>query len=267
MKLAIALAIASSLLVAGGLYQAYNSIDQAVEPIPTPVYDTWIHWKQRNGKSYGTNTEEDYRLQMFAKNFQYITTKSKPHHTFTMNLNQFADMDLDEFIATFGGIKGDHQLLKAEFQTLPEPENFKGSSKDWRGVAVTRVKNQGQCGSCWAFSTTGSIEGAYAIKNGLIKSFSEQQLVDCNSSNHGCHGGMMMGGFDYVHDKGILEESQYQYTATDGYCQYTMKVTDTSKLVHVSGYTMVPSDDQNQLAIAIDKQPVSVAIIVTTAVH
>jgi len=266
MKLAVFLAIASSLIIAGGLYKAYTSTEQPNQKIPTPVYDSWQHWKKENGKSYGTNTEEDYRLQMFASNYEYIAKETKPEHTFEMALNQFADMELEEFVATFTGIMVPADLeSKATVEELPEP--LTGSSKDWVGVATTPVKNQGACGSCWAFSTTGGIEGAYAVKNGTIKSFSEQQLVDCSKANHGCHGGMMMGAFDYVREKGILEESQYTYTAREGFCQYDYKVTDKDSLQHVTGYTMVPSGNQNQLAAAIQKQPVSVAIMATRGVQ
>ena len=270
MKPAIILAIVSSLVIVGGLYKAYGSVDKTMTSVPAPVYDSFIHWKQENGKSYGTNSEEDYRLKMFAKNFEFIKVETKPEHTFTMKLNQFADLSFDEFIASFGGVVPSTDLKSnVELETIPKPENYSWDSrKDWRGVAVTAVKNQGQCGSCWAFGTTGSIEGAYAIKHHKLKSFSEQQLVDCNTeTNHGCNGGMFMGAYDYIAEKGLLEESEYPYTARKGYCQYSMKVNDASKLLHVNGYKMVPADDQNQLALAIEKLPVAVAIMATPAVQ
>merc|ERR1719188_1208899 len=106
MKLAAFLAIASSLLVIGGLYNVYNSMNEPTVSVPTPVYDSWMHWKQHHGKSYGNNAEEDYRLQMYAGNFDYIAKNEKPEHTFSMELNQFADMGLEEFLATYGGING-----------------------------------------------------------------------------------------------------------------------------------------------------------------
>lgn len=267
MKLAVFIAIASSLMIAGGLYQAYNSVDKTSVTYPTPVYDSWAHWKKHNGKSYGTNTEEEYRLKMYANNFQYIGDNQKPEHTFEMNLNKFADLGLDEFVANFGGIQWFlEQQHKGEETRLPKPENF-AESKDWTGVATTPVKNQGSCGSCWAFASTGGIEGAYAVKTGHIHSFSEQQLVDCSTANHGCNGGMMMGAYDYVKENGILQESEYAYTGQEGHCQYSTKVSNPEALTKVTGYTMVPSGDESQLAIALDKQPVSVAIMATSAVQ
>jgi len=124
--------------------------------------------------------------------------------------------------------------------------------------AVTPIKNQGQCGSCWAFSSTGSIEGAYFLSTKTLKSFSEQQLVDCSHSygNNGCGGGLMNLSFFYVRDNGITTEDKYSYKGVAGTCKYTA----ADKVWTVSDCTEVTVDKELPLKAAIAKNPVSVAI-------
>merc|ERR1712113_1115246 len=129
---------------------------------------------------------------------------------------------------------------------------------------VTPVKNQGQCGSCWAFSTTGSIESRSAIKNGQtgasITTLSEQQLVDCSGSygNMGCNGGLMDDAFKYVEaNGGLCSEEEYPYTAKDGSCQ---KSKCTTKYDPISSYSDVKADNVADLEAAVAEGPVSIAI-------
>jgi len=139
-------------------------------------------------------------------------------------------------------------------------ESDLADSVDWvtKG-AVTPVKNQGQCGSCWAFSTTGSMEGAHQIKTGTLVSLSEQQLVDCSWLNLGCNGGMMDRAFAYTKGSPLELEATYPYVAkSHGLfgCQY-----DKSKgVVSADTYTDVSPDNANQLKAALMKGPVSIAI-------
>merc|ERR1712216_887743 len=137
------------------------------------------------------------------------------------------------------------------------------ASVDWTTKgAVTPVKNQGQCGSCWAFSTTGSTEGAYQIATGKLLSFSEQELVDCAGSygNQGCNGGLMDNGFKYLESKGDALESTYSYTGKSGSCSSSKSSNPALAAGKVTSFNDVTSDSVPQMEAAVSKGPVSVAI-------
>merc|ERR1712080_44130 len=121
------------------------------------------------------------------------------------------------------------------------------------------VKNQGQCGSCWSFSTTGALEGAWEIATGKLVSLSEQQFVDCDTKDSGCQGGLMDYAFAYAEKNAICTESSYKYTATDGTCKASTCTTGIPK-GGVTGFKDVAADDEQALMDAVAQQPVSIAI-------
>merc|ERR1712124_19955 len=133
-------------------------------------------------------------------------------------------------------------------------------SVDWTTQgAVTPVKDQGQCGSCWAFSTTGGLEGAWQISSGSLQSLSEQQFVDCDKNgSDGCNGGDMATAFQWAESQGIATESSYPYTAKDGTCK-TSGLTTAIPAGGVTGYKNV-DQSTDALKSAINLGPVSVAI-------
>jgi C1A family cysteine protease len=185
-------------------------------------------------------------------NYMAIVEHNRVNKDFELGVNQFADMTLAEIKAKF---------LKKREATTPCTKNhtpIKGDPKvDWRTKnAVTQVKNQGNCGSCWAFSTTGALEGLQAIKKGKLVELSEQELVDCSRSygNEGCNGGDMSAAFEYVKDKGISTEAEYPYEGRDRSCR------KKSASFQVSGCVNVTHNDNDELLEALTIGPVSIAV-------
>merc|ERR1719324_898528 len=137
------------------------------------------------------------------------------------------------------------------------PVNMTGvaDSVDWvKKGAVTPVKNQQRCGSCWAFSTTGSVEGAYFVASGKLVSLSEEDLVQCDhNGDQGCQGGLMDNAFKWIETNGICSEEDYPYTSGGG-STGTCKSPKCSPVVTITGFTDVPADDEDALKAAVSKQ-------------
>lgn len=225
----------------------------------------WELFKIEHEKVYEHEKEELLRKEIFMKNLNFIRQHNKKYEngevTFTVGVNRFADLTNEEFRAKMNGFKVPEGYVsqgdKFEFDENLEVPN----SVDWRKKgAVTPIKDQGQCGSCWAFSATGSLEGQTYLKTKKLPSLSEQNLVDCSTSqgNEGCNGGLMDYAFTYVKsNKGIDTEASYPYTAEDGSCKYKAK----NKGATCSGYVDITSGSEKALQQAVAKiGPVSVAI-------
>jgi len=219
---------------------------------------SFTFWMQQYQKSYH-HDEFQYRYRIFRQNMDFIESHNRANKGFTVALNQFADLSSVEFGKIYLGTKYTAPnvtvVAKSTKVSPAPPTNF-----DWRtkGV-VTHVKNQEQCGSCWAFSTTGSTEGCHALVTKSLVSVSEQNLVDCSTSqgNQGCDGGLMTQAMDYIiQNKGIDTEASYPYTAEDGTCSFNpAKIGATLK-----SYTNVATGDENDLLLKCVSGPVSVAI-------
>jgi cathepsin L len=219
----------------------------------------WHLWKATHGKAYQSYGEERVRYAIWQDNMRRITEHNAAgEHTYTLKINKFGDMTGTEFAASLGLPVNFNQTKGSTY--LAPSNTAAPDTVDWRDKGyVTPVKNQAQCGSCWAFSTTGSLEGQYFKKSGKLVSLSEQQLVDCSKKfgNMGCNGGLMDNAFKYIKQYGIESEADYPYKGKNGHCAY-----DASKIVtKVTGFTDIPEGDEDALKSAIATQgPISVAI-------
>jgi KDEL-tailed cysteine endopeptidase len=241
------------LLVAlAGAASAYEKFDV------TPL---WEAWKYRHMKTYH-ETEESVRFAIFSDNHHKIMKWNEEHDEPKLAINKFADLTATEFKAQQAACAhkdDDHINVREHMSEVEElaPEVLP-TSVDWRNKgAVTPVKDQGQCGSCWTFSTTGVIEGFYFVKNNELLSFSEQQIVDCDTdTNQGCNGGWPYLAVQYAAKNGLELETDYPYTAQDGTCQYNKAKTHQV----ASDYAYVTPKSVNALKTALVTQPVSILI-------
>lgn len=209
-------------------------------------------WAKKHNKQYEVS-EVFNRFNIFKQTWADVEKHNAGNHTWFKVINQFSDLTNEEFLAQYTGFRG-HPA--ATLETI-EGDGKPQAAIDWRQKgAVTPIKDQGQCGSCWAFSTTGAVEGAVAVATGKLTSLSEQELVDCAGQygNQGCNGGLMDNAFKYVQAKGgLCQESAYPYTARDGSCN-----AGCSHVSPIKGYSDISSE--SGLASAIQNAPVAIAV-------
>jgi len=234
-------------------------------PLDQTLDAEWVAYKGFHGKSYNPS-EDGLRRIIWEENIKRVALHnleaSLGQHAYTLAINAYADLSGEEFAKLIKGnciMSGRNNteaatFMKSPFVQLP-------TSVDWRDKhIVTPVKNQRQCGSCWAFSATGSLEGQNAKKTGTLASLSEQQLVDCSRKfgNMGCNGGLMDNAFKYIKANGGIDtEESYTYEARDGPCRFKPDKVAASDV----GFTDIPEGDEGALTQAIATVgPISVAI-------
>uniref|UniRef100_A0A8U7NWL1 Cathepsin K n=1 Tax=Corvus moneduloides TaxID=1196302 RepID=A0A8U7NWL1_CORMO len=208
--------------------------------------------------------DEVRRRLIWEKNLKYINTHNLEHalgvHTFELAMNHLGDMTSEEVVRTMTGLKvpRGHQRHN-ETLFVPDWTERAPAAMDWRKKGyVTPVKNQGQCGSCWAFSSVGALEGQLKRKTGKLLSLSPQNLVDCVANNDGCGGGYMTNAFEYVRqNRGIDSEDSYPYIGQDESCMYS----PTGKAAKCRGYREIPEGNEKALKRAVARiGPISVGI-------
>ena len=233
----------------------------------SPLYASeqeFMSFLKQHNKHYDSLQEYRERYNIFTQNLDFIHEHNIQNHTFTLALNEYADLTHHEFRKLkVGRHHHHHHHNHTEEEHSQLKTTLFPSSIDWRDasqnpkniVAVTPIKNQEQCGSCWSFSAIGATEGAWAISGNELTSFSEQQLVDCSSSfgNNGCNGGEMDDAFQYIIKNGICTENSYPYQGMDGQCN-----SGCSSVGKLNGFHDIP--DENHIYTEIQSGPVSVAI-------
>ncbi|KAL3699100.1 hypothetical protein R1sor_017122 [Riccia sorocarpa] len=236
----------------------YTPADLESEESMRSLYDNWSRQHQVLRGNLG---EKEMRFQIFKDNLKFIHThnvKAVKEGNYLMGVNRFADMTHDEFKGKYLGSKFDRKRApKTSFRYAPVTNV--PDSVDWRSKgAVTGVKDQGQCGSAWAFSTVGAVEGINQIVTGTLVSLSEQELVDCDTQNdYGCDGGWMDTAFQFINNNGGIDtEDDYPYKAQDGKC---LKDKLNSHVVTIDDFEDVPEGEADLLK-AVANQPVSVGI-------
>lgn len=230
----------------------------AAHNITAEVETEYLTYLAEHGKSYGTEEEYQFRLATFHHNQKFVANfNSKAEGADArVELNHMADWSRSEYKKLLGYKP---RPTKRQGKEAPRFVGDVPASLDWREKgAVTPVKNQGQCGSCWSFSTTGAIEGRWQIAGNTLTSFSEQQLVDCSKAegNMGCNGGLMDDAFTYLEKNKLETEADYGYTARDGTCKYDA----TKGIAGDTGFHDVTVNSPDALREALQTGPVSVAI-------
>uniref|UniRef100_A0A3P8ZWX5 Cathepsin S n=2 Tax=Esox lucius TaxID=8010 RepID=A0A3P8ZWX5_ESOLU len=255
-------------MMLGSLFLTLLVCGTAFALFDTTLKQHWQMWKKTHGKDYQTEVEELGRREIWERNIQLISLHnleaSMGMHTYDLGMNHMGDLTQEEIAQSFGSL-----LVPADHKR--EPSAFLGSSGapipdtlDWREKGyVTSVKMQGSCGSCWAFSSVGALEGQLMKTTGKLIELSPQNLVDCSSKygNKGCDGGFMTKAFQYVIDNnGIDSEHSYPYSGVQQPCKYN----PAERAANCSRYSFLPEGDENMLKQGLATiGPVSVAIDAT----
>ncbi|KMZ64943.1 Cysteine proteinase [Zostera marina] len=224
------------------------------------MYESWM---VEHRKIYNGIEQKETRFEIFQSNVRFVDEHNRLEngHSYLLGLNRFADLTNQEYKKTYLGTKRSQDLSgNASTRYLVNNGDVIPASVDWRTKgAVVPIKDQGNCGSCWAFSAVGAVEGINQIVSGKLISLSEQELVDCDTIyNEGCNGGIMEKAFEFIKSNGGVDtDADYPYKEQRNTCDLNKK---NSKVVKIDGFEIVPIGEESALRKAVSHQPVSVSI-------
>ncbi|XP_068613083.1 cathepsin K [Brachionichthys hirsutus] len=223
----------------------------------------WEQWKATQGREYNGLGEEELRRAVWEKNLRMIDAHNAEAalgmHSYELAMNHLGDMTSEEVSEKMTGLlvptdpdRSFTEALSDRVGKLPESVDYRKRNM------VTPVKNQGSCGSCWAFSSAGALEGQLSRMTGNLLDLSPQNLVDCVKENNGCGGGYMTNAFQYVADNGGIDsDAAYPYMGVEQQCRYN----SSTMAARCKGYKEIPVGNEHALAVALFKVgPVSVGI-------
>lgn len=215
-------------------------------------------YRRQFHKEYSSVEEHMYRMQIFADNLDIIDSHNAEKHSYTLGINRFADLTSEEFKNIYL-----HTVINNKFNSQKSNDKNKSIRKsvpnniDWSANgAVTRIKDQGYCGACWAFAAIGAIESANIIKHNKNITFSEQELIDCSSAygNKGCGGGGVTSSFLYIKEHGICNDTNYPYSGMESYCS-----DFRSPILNLTSFR-VSDRNERSLAMFVSTMPTAVSL-------
>lgn len=233
----------------------------ALASATTQLEFEFMQFMSKHNKSYESLEEYEMRKALFEVKDAFIKEHNMRGHKYTVAHNKFSDYTQAEMDALMGDLP--------DYENMYEVSDAVGDASyapiDWISAgAVNPIQDQGQCGSCWAFSATASMEGAVQIKYGNLLKFSEQLLVSCDTNDSGCSGGNANYGFVYYQNHGPMSEASYPYTAKDGTCKYNSASAYSYRTNGSSAYVKVAYDDMTAMYNALAMQPLTVRIYAST---
>ena len=264
MKKVVATVAVTAAVAGAAVFALSQKSNTSFAQVSTPFSEEekeFINFIAKHQKNYFSKEEYNYRLGIFAENYRFVQEHNAKDSSYKVAINHLSDLTPHEFKSFNLGYTADASYTEGATEMKLQANLKAPSSLDWRAKgAVTGVKNQGQCGSCWSFSTTGAMEGYHFLKTGSLVALSEQELMDCTwlKGNLGCNGGLMPRAFNWLKTQCLETETDYPYQAKSSWKCKEDKAKCVSSTT-IKGYNSVPASADGMVQ-ALQNGPVSIAI-------